>query len=357
MLLTTADLAARRGRADDARAALRRGLELHPDDLDLRLALATLELGTDRPDEAADCLEEGRKLLKDAEAGAGPVRADQFAGRGPAAAGADEARGGAGRRGPQGRRERHGRLPRRPPGDVPRPLGNGGAGAGRLRQDLRHVRGPGACVPCFAPRRVTNVSATATVVWARCGRPWAWRPSSASGRRRTGAALLDAGRTDEALDELRGVTALPQAPEEAWALLARALLLHNQALPRDRRDWPEVDRALDRAGASPEAGAAAGGGAAARDEPGRGDGRAGTGSVATPGRARRLDGTWPSTRPAGATRPGRRTSWRTPGGGSATGWNFGWPPYERAPARKAKRPCHRPFYGRWNRYRPNSSAI
>ena len=52
VLLTTADLAARRGRADDARAALRQGLKARPDDMDLRLALATLELQTGRPKEA-----------------------------------------------------------------------------------------------------------------------------------------------------------------------------------------------------------------------------------------------------------------------------------------------------------------
>ncbi len=65
VLLTTADLAARRGRADDARAALRQGLKTHPDDMDLRLALATLDLKTSRPIEAAQCLEEEREALKE----------------------------------------------------------------------------------------------------------------------------------------------------------------------------------------------------------------------------------------------------------------------------------------------------
>ena len=65
VIRTSADLAARRGQTDEARAALNRGLQLHPTNLSLRLALATLELKTDRPAAAADCLEEGRKALKD----------------------------------------------------------------------------------------------------------------------------------------------------------------------------------------------------------------------------------------------------------------------------------------------------
>ena len=92
-------------------------------------------------------------------------------------------------------------------------------------------------------------------------------PASASAGAALGAALLDAGRTDEALDELRGVTALPQAPEAAWALLAWALLLHNQALPGGRRDWSEVDRALDRAGSSPDSARLRAAALRAREEP------------------------------------------------------------------------------------------
>ena len=45
-------------------------------------------------------------------------------------------------------------------------------------------------------------------------------------------------------------------------------MLHNQALPRDRRDWPEVDGALDRAGASPEAGRLRAAALRRDDEPG-----------------------------------------------------------------------------------------
>ncbi len=337
VLLTTADLAARRGRADDARAALRRGLGLHPKDLGLRLALATLDLGTDRPDEAADCLEEGKKLLKDAEPA--PDRSGLLNLLAEA------------------------RLQQGRPGDVEGLAAEARKGgaigmADYLDARLEMYRGRWET----ASRSLEDYSKTsamsvdqgvrtllcAAACYEHLGdgdrRLAALRqavglaPSSASAGATLAAALLDAGRTDEALDELRSVTALPQAPEAAWALLARALLLNDQALPRDRRDWPEVDRALDRAGSSPETArlraAALRRGRNRRGRPPYWN-RTGPNTRIGPAPGR----TWPSTRPAEGTRPRRLRSWRTPGAGSATGWNFGWPRCGRAPARKVKRPC------------------
>ena len=69
MLLTTADLAARRGRADDARAALRQGLKTHPDDMDLRLALATLDLKTEPADRGGGMFGRGKRGIKGEKAG------------------------------------------------------------------------------------------------------------------------------------------------------------------------------------------------------------------------------------------------------------------------------------------------
>ena len=337
VLLTTADLSARRGRAADARAALRRGLGLHPKDLGLRLALATLDLGTDRPDEAADCLEEGKKLLKVAEP------APDLSGLLNLLAEA--------------------RLQQGRPGDVEGLAAEAREGgaigmADYLDARLEMYRGRWET----ASRSLVNYTKTSAMsvdqgvytllcaaeCYARLGdgdrRLAALRqavglaPFSASAGATLAEALLDAGRTDEALDELRGVTALPQAPEAAWALLARALLLHDQALPRDRRDWPEVDRALDRAGSSPET-ARLRAAALRRGRNRRGRppcwNRTGPNTRIGPAPGR----TWPSTRPAEGTRPGRLRSWRTPGAGSATGWNFGWPRCGRAPERKVKRPC------------------
>jgi tetratricopeptide (TPR) repeat protein len=81
----------------------------------------------------------------------------------------------------------------------------------------------------------------------------AFAPSSAPAGAELGAALLDAGRTDEALDQLRRTVRLPQPADEAWASLAYALLLRNQTLPTDKRDWQEVDHALGLAGQTPQA--------------------------------------------------------------------------------------------------------
>ncbi len=267
VLLTTADLAARRGRPDDARMALRRGLELHPKDLDLRLALATLDLGTDRPDEAADCLEEGKKLLKDAEP------APDLSGLLNLLAEA---------------RLRQGRT--RDVEELAAEARKDGAigTADYLDARLQMYRGrwetASRALDDYAKTSVMSVDQgvrtllCAAACYERLGdgdrRLAALRqavglaPSSASAGAALGAALLDAGRTDEALVELRGVTGMPQAPEAAWALLARALLRHNQALPPDRRNWPEVDRALDRAGSLPEAARLRAAALRARDEPG-----------------------------------------------------------------------------------------
>ena len=46
-------------------AALNRGLQLHPDDVNLCLAMAQLELKAGKPNEAATVLDQGRKALAD----------------------------------------------------------------------------------------------------------------------------------------------------------------------------------------------------------------------------------------------------------------------------------------------------
>ena len=175
VLLTTADLAARRGRTDDARAALRRGLELHPKELDLRLALATLDLGTDRPDEAADCLEEGKKLLKDAEPAPYPlellnllVEARLRQGRTrdveelAAEARADGAIGTA--------NYFDARL------DMYRGRWETASRALEDSTKTSVMSVDQGVRALLAPRRATNVSATAIAAWRRCVRPWVWRP-------------------------------------------------------------------------------------------------------------------------------------------------------------------------------------
>ncbi len=69
VIQTSAALDARLGREDAARVYLSHGVQLHPDDVALRLALAKLELKAGEPDKAAACLDEGRKRLADTELG------------------------------------------------------------------------------------------------------------------------------------------------------------------------------------------------------------------------------------------------------------------------------------------------
>ena len=251
VLQTTADLAARRGHADDARSALHRALQLHPTNLNLYLALATLELKTDRPAAAADCLEEGRKALADAKPAPDlsdlvnllvDARLQQGQTRAVEALAAEVREHGA--------------------------IGMAEYLAARLEMHRRHWGAAAQTLEESAKTSLLSVDQAvrtllcAAACYERLGdddrrlaalrQAVGFAPSSGPAGAALGAALLDAGRTDEALDELRGVTQRPPAPEEAWALLARALLLHNQTLPLNRRDWSEVDRALDRAGGSPE---------------------------------------------------------------------------------------------------------
>ena len=242
----TADLAARRGRIDDARAALERGLKRYPADPDLRLGLARLELNAGRPSEAAGCLEaaggdgprpsEWLVLLAEARLQQGRPEAVEAL--------AAEAR----RSGEYGTAEY---LDAR----LEMYAGRWGEAAQTLLDASK--------VPVTSVGQGVRILLCAAACYERLGdddrRLAALRqavgldPSSAAAGVALGAALLDAGRAAEALEEMRGVTGLPGAPEAAWGLMARVLLLRNQTMPQGRRDWQEVDRALDRAGRSPEA--------------------------------------------------------------------------------------------------------
>ncbi len=62
-----------------------------------------------------------------------------------------------------------------------------------------------------------------------------------------GAALLETGSAEAAVEQLSEATRLPLPPDEAWTLLARALLQHTQTLPVSRRTWDKVEAALDKA--------------------------------------------------------------------------------------------------------------
>lgn len=59
-----------------------------------------------------------------------------------------------------------------------------------------------------------------------------------------GAALLAAGRVDEALLQFRAVETSPAPPTELWLLLARTLIIRTQRLPAAQRDWSAIDGVL-----------------------------------------------------------------------------------------------------------------
>ncbi len=60
----------------------------------------------------------------------------------------------------------------------------------------------------------------------------------------TAAALVRLGRLDEAVEEYRRVVSLPRAPADAWAHLARLLILRNLGRDPAARRWDAVDEAL-----------------------------------------------------------------------------------------------------------------
>ncbi len=295
VLLTTADLAARHGRADDARAALRQGLKAHPDDMGLRLALATLELKTGRPKEAAECLEEEREALKEKKSAPNPTELINLLAEARLALGEPEAvealAAEARRDGRVGTadylaarlRMHEGRW-----GEAARALEDGARrSVMSVDEAVRTLLCLGACYEKLGDgdRRLGVLREAAALA-----------PSSAPVGLALGAALLDAGRTDEALEGLRRTALLPEAPAEAWPLLGRALLMHNQALPAARQDWAEVDRAIGRCGSTAEAARLRAAALRARGEAERATALLGQTRSATPGRPHGLDGAGPRRR-------------------------------------------------------------
>jgi tetratricopeptide (TPR) repeat protein len=250
VIRTTTDLDARLGRDDAARAGLRRGIQLHPDDVDLRIALANLELKAGKPNEAAECLEAGRKAAADKNNGPNgaellnllaETRLQQGRTRDVEDLIAEARKDNSMSRAAYltARLQMHGNQW----GEAARTLEESTKAASMsLDQAVRTLLCLGQCYEHLGAgdRRLDALRQAV-----------AFAPASAPVGAEMGAALLDAGRVDEAIEQLRRTTTLPQPPAEAWASLARALLQRNQTLPTDKRDWREVDNALGRAGQTP----------------------------------------------------------------------------------------------------------
>ncbi len=250
VIWTTADLDFRAGRDAAARAGLSRGLQLHPDNANLCLALAHLDLKAGKPNEAAQCLDAGRKAGAAKNAGA---------------SGAELLNLLAETRLQQGRAQDVEDLIAEARKD--NALGRAEYLTARLQM---HRRQWGEAVKTLEDSAKTSVMSLDQAVrtllcLSQCyehlgagdrrlevlRQAVAFAPASAPAGAELGAALLDAGLVDEGLDQLRRTTALPEPPDEAWASLVRALLQRNQTLPTNERDWSEVDNALGRAGQTP----------------------------------------------------------------------------------------------------------
>ncbi len=65
------------------------------------------------------------------------------------------------------------------------------------------------------------------------------------------AALEEAGRIDEALEQYRTLVESPEPPDDAWIHLGRLLLQRNRSRPPRKRTWNELERILERAGRLP----------------------------------------------------------------------------------------------------------
>jgi tetratricopeptide (TPR) repeat protein len=77
-------------------------------------------------------------------------------------------------------------------------------------------------------------------------------PLDPNSRTQLAATLLSAGRVEEAAVECRKLVSLPDAPPGSWLLLAHALYRRNLALPPQKREWREVDQALNKAAENPQ---------------------------------------------------------------------------------------------------------
>jgi cellulose synthase operon protein C len=244
VLVTAAELAYRRGRIDEARAAWNEGLKQHPDTLNMYLGLATLEIANQRPKEAIACLRLGlakypgqtdllhlltetylqQEDVESAEEIVVDLRHDS------ATTGIAE--------------YLHARIllhrgqwseviplleKTLATQDLPNPL------ASRiyvsLAQCYEHLSDTDRCLAAYQQAAALEPS----LVPAHLG---------------LATALLAAGKSDEALSQLRVLSQLPQAPEDVWLPLGRALLQQQLALPPHKRRWDELESALQHASTS-----------------------------------------------------------------------------------------------------------
>jgi tetratricopeptide (TPR) repeat protein len=220
---------------------LRRGLAAHPDNVQLYLALAGLEAQSGRPRQGVACLRQGLKALPD-QADLLQGLADLLIEQGALTQAAEAV----------ARLRRTGCLPAQ-------------AGYWDARLLIRRERWHEAArllersrvQLAGVPEWVAQVDLALGRCYERLGdndralaayrRAVTQDPLSGVARQGLAAALVTAGRLGEAVDEYRQLVKLPDVPAAAWAALARALLMRNLQRPAERREWPELEHAINQA--------------------------------------------------------------------------------------------------------------
>ncbi len=241
VLQAVAELASLQGKPEEAQGFLRQGLTAHPRHAGLYLALAELEVQDHRLDDAVACLRRGLAVL--------PKQTDLLHALADLLLRQNQREQAA---------EVIARLAR-----AGSPLARAGYWEARLRMHdrqwteaarlLEQARVPLAVTPDWLKPVELALGQCAEQLGDRDRQLAAYRravaldPASAPARHGLGITLLEAGRVSEAVGELWQLVRLPGAPPDAWIALARACVLRNRQLAPERRDWQEVDRALEQA--------------------------------------------------------------------------------------------------------------
>jgi tetratricopeptide (TPR) repeat protein len=250
ILLAAADMAMRRGGADEARQCLLRLRDRQPQNVTAHLTLASLEVREGHLREAAAGLRRGLEAV--------PDQPDLLAALAEVRLAQEDFTAAA---------EVIGRLRRR---DMPAGLADVLDGQMQLRrrdwsEGLRRLEGVlqrGEAAPAVLARAALAVAGgherlgNADCQLAALRQAVKLDPASGPALLALGAALETAGRADEALEQYRQAAALPHPPEETWLRLAGALTRRFACGPVPQRNWDEVDRLLDRAGRAPSQGVA-----------------------------------------------------------------------------------------------------
>jgi tetratricopeptide (TPR) repeat protein len=241
VLRASAELERRRGQLDESRRYLQHGLQRDPKSLALHLTLVDLALEQNHEGEAIEYLRQGLRAL--------PNQPDLLLLLGETLVEhGDESE--------VGEVIQQLRRSGSPPGLAHYLAGRLQMKHGqraRAERTLEEVvalpdRAPAlACRACLALARCQGKQGDQERQRAALLQAVQFDGSSVPARMMLAAALEEAGRIDEALEQYRTLVASPQPPDDAWSRLGRLLLQRNRSRPPRKRIWNELERILDRA--------------------------------------------------------------------------------------------------------------